>query len=212
MAHPLRQREQALRDVKAGTDHQPVTTGGRAKPRKRRAAKTKPAGKAKGTKVKTTPKGAARPSRSWGTLATETWADKSGSEIVVGSVIVEPVKGTVRSPARARRRTARALRWWGSAPTSRSPRTGAIVNVPTFRRASACWRRRRSGDPPDWINPRASIEGWDGNAFAVLGYTASALRSAGNSDEVVASYPRRGQLRRLDHLLHVSMVYCGMLD
>ena len=65
--------------------------------------------------------------------------------------------------------------------------------------------------PRGWINPHADLVGIDGNAFAVMGYTRLWLRAAGNSDEIIAQYTREARASDYDNLLHVSMMYTGMI-
>lgn len=65
---------------------------------------------------------------------------------------------------------------------------------------------------PDWINPEGNLVGVDGNAFAVMGYTATMLRMAGNSKEVVDTYMAAATSGDYDNLLSVSMCYCGMVN
>lgn len=65
--------------------------------------------------------------------------------------------------------------------------------------------------PDAWVNPDADLVGVDGNAFSILGYTTRALRRAGNPPEVVEAYKAEATTGDYDHLLAVSMTYCGMI-
>jgi hypothetical protein len=66
--------------------------------------------------------------------------------------------------------------------------------------------------PAGWINPGADLVGVDGNAFGVMGFTRRELKRAGNPTEVLDEYQRQAQAGDYDHLLRVSIAFCGMLD
>lgn len=66
--------------------------------------------------------------------------------------------------------------------------------------------------PDGWISPDVDLVGVDGNAFAILAFTTRALRDAGNASEVVDAYKETATAGDYDHLLAVSMAYCGMLS
>lgn len=59
----------------------------------------------------------------------------------------------------------------------------------------------------DLIRPTVKLIGEDGNAFAVMGTVARALRDAGNSQAVIDSYMNQAMAADYDHLLVVTMKF-----
>lgn len=60
---------------------------------------------------------------------------------------------------------------------------------------------------PDDLRPTVELEGHDGNAGAIMGRVARALRAAGNPPSVIASYREQSMAGDYDHLLRVAMTF-----
>lgn len=65
--------------------------------------------------------------------------------------------------------------------------------------------------PAETIHPGIELVGLDGNAFAVMGAMAKALRRAGNPPEIIDSYTEQAISGDYDHLLIVTMAFNGDL-
>lgn len=58
---------------------------------------------------------------------------------------------------------------------------------------------------PKYPDVRISLEGEDGNAFAIMGRVARALRKAGAPDAAVHEYRKEAMSGDYDNLLRVTM-------
>lgn len=63
--------------------------------------------------------------------------------------------------------------------------------------------------PADLIPADVDLVGVDGNAFMVVGAVRAGLRKAGNPPEVLEQFSEDAMSGDYDHLLRVSMAYCG---
>ena len=64
--------------------------------------------------------------------------------------------------------------------------------------------------PADLIRADVQLTGRDGNAFAVIGACAKALRDAGNDVEVIAAFHAEATSGDYDHVLQTAMAYCDV--
>jgi hypothetical protein len=61
--------------------------------------------------------------------------------------------------------------------------------------------------PEGLIRPEVQLSGTNGNAFALIGTVARALRRAGNTREVVAAFRTEAMSSDYDHVLQTCMAY-----
>jgi hypothetical protein len=61
--------------------------------------------------------------------------------------------------------------------------------------------------PENLIRPEVQLTGTDGNAFAIIGAVAKALRRAGNGPDVVAAFQAEATSGDYDHVLQTAMTY-----
>ena len=61
--------------------------------------------------------------------------------------------------------------------------------------------------PDNLIRTSVALVGEDGNAFAILGRVAKALRDAGNDESVIESYHEQATSGDYDHLLRVTLAF-----
>jgi hypothetical protein len=61
--------------------------------------------------------------------------------------------------------------------------------------------------PEGLIRPEVQLSGTNGNAFALIGTVARALRRAGNTREVVAAFRTEAMSGDYDHVLQTCMAY-----
>jgi hypothetical protein len=62
-------------------------------------------------------------------------------------------------------------------------------------------------DQPRYPEVQVQLTGQDGNAFAILGRTAAALRAAGVPTEEIDAYFAEATSGDYDHLLHTTMAW-----
>jgi hypothetical protein len=61
--------------------------------------------------------------------------------------------------------------------------------------------------PEGLIRPEVQLSGTNGNAFALIGTVARALRRAGNTREVVTAFRTEAMSGDYDHVLQTCMAY-----
>jgi hypothetical protein len=59
--------------------------------------------------------------------------------------------------------------------------------------------------PDGWVKPRVRVVGEDGNAFAILGRCARAMKNTGATNEQVKEFTRQATAGDYNHLLRTTM-------